>query len=163
MDSPSANPGPQSLLLTSSFPHETLSAIPTADPIAEILQVFRSGEQFLVCSHSRPDGDAVGSMLATGMLLRQMGKRVDLLTADRIPAIYRMLPDADDIRTVLRVHGPYDAVVLLECDSLTRTRLKPNLMAGGYGQFTFHFNYWGPTGCNRDTHVLVRKLPELKW
>ncbi len=48
-------------------------------------------------------------------------------------------------------------------NSLTRTRLKPNLMVGGYGQFTFHFNYWGPTGCNRDTHVLVRRLPELKW
>jgi nitrate reductase alpha subunit len=48
-------------------------------------------------------------------------------------------------------------------NSLTRVRLKPNLMAGGYGQFTFHFNYWGPTGCNRDTHILVRKLPELKW
>ena len=48
-------------------------------------------------------------------------------------------------------------------NSLTRTRLKPNLMAGGYGQFTYHFNYWGPVGCNRDTHVLVRRLPELKW
>lgn len=48
-------------------------------------------------------------------------------------------------------------------NSLTRTRLKPNLMVGGYGQFTFHFNYWGPVGCNRDTHVFVRKLPELKW
>ncbi len=48
-------------------------------------------------------------------------------------------------------------------NSLTRTRLKPNLMVGGYGQFTFHFNYWGPTGCNRDTHVYVRKLPRLMW
>ncbi len=48
-------------------------------------------------------------------------------------------------------------------NSLTRTRLKPNLMIGGYGQFTYHFNYWGPTGSNRDTHILVRKLPELKW
>ena len=48
-------------------------------------------------------------------------------------------------------------------NSLTRTRLKPNLMVGGYGQFTFHFNYWGPTGSNRDTHILVRKLPELRW
>jgi nitrate reductase alpha subunit len=48
-------------------------------------------------------------------------------------------------------------------NSLTRTRLKPNLMIGGYGQFTFHFNYWGPTGSNRDTHILVRKLPELRW
>ena len=48
-------------------------------------------------------------------------------------------------------------------NSLTRTRLKPNLMIGGYGQFTYHFNYWGPIGCNRDTHVYVRKLPELRW
>ncbi len=48
-------------------------------------------------------------------------------------------------------------------NSLTRVRLKPNLMAGGYGQFTFHFNYWGPTGVNRDTFILVRKLPELRW
>lgn len=48
-------------------------------------------------------------------------------------------------------------------NSLTRTRLKPNLMIGGYGQFTFHFNYWGPVGCNRDTHVMVRKLSELRW
>ena len=48
-------------------------------------------------------------------------------------------------------------------NSLTRTRLKPTLMVGGYGQFTFHFNYWGPTGVNRDTHILVRKCPELLW
>ena len=43
-------------------------------------------------------------------------------------------------------------------NSLTRIRLKPSLMMGGYGQFTYHFNYWGPTGVNRDTFVLVRKL-----
>jgi len=48
-------------------------------------------------------------------------------------------------------------------NSITRTRLKPNLMVGGYGQFTYHFNYWGPTGCNRDTHIYVRKLPQLIW
>jgi nitrate reductase alpha subunit len=48
-------------------------------------------------------------------------------------------------------------------NSVTRTRLKPNLMVGGYAQFTYHFNYWGPVGCNRDTHVLVRRLPELRW
>ena len=48
-------------------------------------------------------------------------------------------------------------------NSLNRTRLKPNLMAGGYAQFTYHWNYWGPTGANRDTYVLVRKLPELQW
>lgn len=46
-------------------------------------------------------------------------------------------------------------------NSLTRTRLKPNLMVGGYAQFTYFFNYWGPIGCNRDTHILVRKLEKV--
>ncbi len=43
-------------------------------------------------------------------------------------------------------------------NSLTRARLKPVLMAGGYAQFTYFFNYWGPTGVNRDTFVFVRKI-----
>ncbi len=47
-------------------------------------------------------------------------------------------------------------------NSLTRIRLKPVLMVGGYGQFTFHFNYWGPTGVNRDTSVRVRKLSKVE-
>jgi len=49
-------------------------------------------------------------------------------------------------------------------NSLTRIRLKPNLMMGGYGQFTYAFNYWGPTGVNRDTYVIVRKLQgKVEW
>jgi nitrate reductase alpha subunit len=48
-------------------------------------------------------------------------------------------------------------------NSLTRIRLKPLLMVGGYGQFTYHFNYWGPTGVNRDTFVLVRKMEKVSW
>ena len=43
-------------------------------------------------------------------------------------------------------------------NSLTRTRLKPVLMSGGYAQFSYAFNYWGPTGVNRDTYVFVRKV-----
>src|SRR5579859_8058178 len=93
-------------------------------PLTAILDVLRQGERFLVCSHSRPDGDAIGSMLAMGMLLRQMGKRADLVAADRMPVVYRNLPGADAIRTVMRVHGHYDAVILLECDGLQRTRLR---------------------------------------
>src|SRR6266568_497914 len=94
-----------------------------ADPVAAIVKVLREGERFLVCSHSRPDGDAVGSILAMGKLLEQMGKGADLVTADRIPIVHRALPDSDSIRTALRVHGPYDAAILLECDGPERTRL----------------------------------------
>jgi len=43
-------------------------------------------------------------------------------------------------------------------NSLSRIRLKPTLMLGGYAQFSYYFNYWGPTGVNRDCYVVVRKL-----
>jgi len=48
-------------------------------------------------------------------------------------------------------------------NSLTRVRLKPVFMIGGYAQFTYAFNYWGPTGVNRDTYVVVRKLEKVSW
>lgn len=117
-------------------------------PMQSILQALRDGEKFLVCSHSRPDGDAVGSMLAMGMLLRQMGKRVDLVAADRVPAVYRSLPGAKDIRHAMRVHGPYDAVVLLECDGLERTRLR------GLERM-YHINI--------DHHASGKEFGELNW
>lgn len=48
-------------------------------------------------------------------------------------------------------------------NSLTRVRLKPVLMIGGYAQFSYAFNYWGPTGVNRDTYVVVKKLEKVSW
>ncbi len=49
-------------------------------------------------------------------------------------------------------------------NSLTRLRLKPVLMAGGYAQHTYRFNDFGPPACDRDTWVFVRRLPgEPKW
>lgn len=43
-------------------------------------------------------------------------------------------------------------------NSLTRARLKPLLMTGGYAQLCYAFNAWGPTGCDRDTYVYIHKL-----
>jgi len=48
-------------------------------------------------------------------------------------------------------------------NSCTRIHLKPNFLAGGYGQFTYHFNYWGPIAPQRDTHVVVKKMEKVVW
>jgi bifunctional oligoribonuclease and PAP phosphatase NrnA len=131
---------------------ETIETRPTlsvhADPMAAILRALSDGERFLVCSHSRPDGDAVGSMLALGMLLHQMGKRADLVSADRIPAVYRRLPGADAICAALHIRGPYDAAILLECDSVERTRLR------GLEQFSL---------INIDHHITGQAFATLNW
>jgi bifunctional oligoribonuclease and PAP phosphatase NrnA len=89
---------------------------------ATLVSIERA-EHLLVTSHARPDGDAVGSVLACWMMLRQMGKRADMLLSDRVPVLYRSLPFAPQIRHASRVDGDYDAVILLECDSVERSGL----------------------------------------
>jgi phosphoesterase RecJ-like protein len=120
----------------------------TAHGIDAVLRVLQEGDRFLVCSHSRPDGDAVGSVLAMGMLLQQMGKQADLVAADRVPVSYRRLPGVDAIRNALRVHGAYDAAILLECDSYERTRLR------GLEQFSI---------VNIDHHASGHAWGQVNW
>lgn len=48
-------------------------------------------------------------------------------------------------------------------NSLTRVRLKPLFMIGGYAQFTYAFNYWGPPGVNRDTFVVVKRMEKMEY
>ncbi len=95
----------------------------TPNDIHAVLSAIQRGEHFLVAAHARPDGDAIGSILACGMMLQQLGKQVDMVSRDRIPLIYRDLPCVDLIRVTDTVEGGYDTVILLECDSIERTGL----------------------------------------
>ncbi|PTQ51806.1 MAG: Respiratory nitrate reductase alpha chain [Hydrogenibacillus schlegelii] len=48
-------------------------------------------------------------------------------------------------------------------NSPTRIHVKPTHMIGGYAQLSYGFNYYGPTGNQRDITVIVRKLREVDW
>lgn len=45
----------------------------------------------------------------------------------------------------------------------TRIHLKPTQLVGGYAQISYHFNYYGPIGNQRDVYVAVRKMKEVNW
>lgn len=45
----------------------------------------------------------------------------------------------------------------------THIHMKPTHMIGGYGQLSYGFNYYGPTGNQRDMTVVARKLKEVDW
>jgi nitrate reductase / nitrite oxidoreductase, alpha subunit len=42
-------------------------------------------------------------------------------------------------------------------NSLTKIYVKPTHMIGGYGQLSYFFNYYGPTGSQRDELTVIRK------
>ena len=67
-----------------------------------LLSALKSANSVLLCTHIYPDGDAVGSLLAAGKILRRLGKHTTLACADAIPQKYRFLPGAEEI---VRGHG----------------------------------------------------------
>jgi bifunctional oligoribonuclease and PAP phosphatase NrnA len=90
----------------------------------EVLKHIRERNRFLLTSHARPDGDAVGSALACCQILRAMGKDAEVVLRDGVPRIYEPLPFADQVVRAERVNGNYEAAIILECDSIQRTRLE---------------------------------------
>ena len=94
------------------------------DDLAQVLQEIQQRRRFLVTSHARPDGDAIGSTLALAHILRKMGKSAEIVLGDPVPLLYHPLPGSETIVRSTQVNGDYDAVIILECDSVQRTRLR---------------------------------------
>jgi len=92
--------------------------------LREVLEHIQRRDRFVLTSHARPDGDAIGSALACGELLRRLGKHADIVLHDPVPRIYQPLPFADRVLQSDRVNGNYEAAIILECDSIQRTRLE---------------------------------------
>lgn len=94
------------------------------DQLEQVLREIEQRNHFLVTSHARPDGDAVGSTLALVQILRKMGKTADPVLCDSVPVIYKPLPYSETILNTSQVNEDYDAAIILECDSVQRTRLE---------------------------------------
>ena len=58
-----------------------------------------ASQSVLVASHVRPDGDAIGSLLAMGLALEDAGKQVQMVLADGVSSTFRHLEGANQIRT----------------------------------------------------------------
>src|SRR6266550_7504518 len=116
--------------------------------LREVLKHIEQRERFLLTSHARPDGDAVGSALACCQILRSMGKEADVVLRDGVPRVYRPLPFADRVVQSDRVNGEYEAAIILECDSVQRTRLE-----GLEDQFLISI----------DHHVSGRPFAHVNW
>lgn len=59
---------------------------------------LRKASEVALFSHVSPDGDCLGSMLAIGLALEQMGKRVEFYNPDPVPQNLTFLPGAARIK-----------------------------------------------------------------
>src|SRR5882757_9531513 len=92
------------------------------DPeIRTIVEAIRARQRFVISSHSRPDGDSIGSQLAMAYALKALGKDVVAINADPAPPPLTAFPGVSDIRIAPHADGEFDAAIIMECGDLART------------------------------------------
>ena len=139
----------------------------TSPEIPRIVDAIRSRRRFVLSSHSRPDGDSLGSQLAMIYALQAMGKEALAINADPAPPPLMAFPGVRDIRIASSVEGEFDAAIIMECGDLQRTgvsglqrffaiNIDHHPGNSGYGQI----NWFDATAaaCAEMVYELVRAL-----
>ncbi len=116
----------------------------------QIGEVLRSHHSFILLSHFRPDGDAIGSQLALGFSLMAMGKSVRLVNEDGLPENLAFLPGSDRIESPPA--DPLDVEVAIALDTATKPRL---------GDAALHAASKARIWLNIDHHVSNPKYGDL--
>ena len=108
----------------------------------QIGDLLRRHQAFVILSHVRPDGDAIGSQLALGFALEAAGKAVRLINEDGLPDNLAFMAGSDRIETPPA--DPVDCEVVIALDTATKPRL---------GEAALHAASAGKVWINIDHHV----------
>lgn len=82
--------------------------------LAQIGSALREHERFLVLSHLRPDGDALGCQIAMAACLRQLGKKVKVWNHDGMLEKYAFLPCSELVEKPPETAEDFDVVIALD-------------------------------------------------
>jgi phosphoesterase RecJ-like protein len=96
-------------------------------PLDAIAAVIREKHRFLVLSHFRPDGDAIGCALAMGLCLKALGKDVQVWNEDGLPQRFEFLKEAALVQKPPQTPQQFEVVILL--DTAVRNRAGANCLA----------------------------------
>lgn len=95
--------------------------MPDSSPTEAIAEVFHTHQKFALISHVRPDGDAIGSQIALGFSLMEMGKTVYLINEDGVPENLTFLSGTEHFTQP--TDKPLDIDVAIALDTATKQRL----------------------------------------
>ncbi len=118
--------------------------------MAAVAGLFRQRPRFLLTSHARPDGDAIGSLLACQLLLRHLGRQTRVVLAQPVPHIYHRLTGAASVQTLEKAPRPLpdEIAIFLECPGFARTHIR---------------DWEGFYTVNIDHHASASAFADLNW
>jgi bifunctional oligoribonuclease and PAP phosphatase NrnA len=126
------------------------STTPENATFGQIGEVFQNHQSFVLISHVRPDGDAIGSQLALGFALIAAGKTVRLINEDGLPDNLSFMRGSEKIE--LPPADPLDVEVAIALDTATKPRL---------GERALHAASRAKLWLNIDHHISNPKYGDL--
>jgi len=123
---------------------------PTNATFEDIGAVLRGHQSFVLLSHVRPDGDAIGSQIALGTALLEMGKSVRLINEDGLPESLAFLAGSELIE--LPPAAPVACAVAIALDTATKPRL---------GERALHATSRATLWLNIDHHISNPRYGDL--
>jgi phosphoesterase RecJ-like protein len=87
--------------------------------MGDACELIKSSHNIAVLTHQKPDGDAVGSLLALTLALNLMGKMVRPCLVDEVAQAYQFLPGIKLIEKKLPEQS--DLVIVVDASNLSRT------------------------------------------
>ena len=103
-----------------------MSSPQTTSDLAAVVAALQAHDRFVVVTHENPDGDALGSLLATTVALRQIGKDVVMYLAGAapIPAEYQFMA-LDELVRELPADAEERVLVAVDCAKADRMAADP--------------------------------------
>jgi phosphoesterase RecJ-like protein len=94
-----------------------------------VVEALRSHDRFLVTTHENPDGDALGSLLAATLALRQLGKDAYMYLAGHapLPGEYAFMP-LQELKRRLPEDAGERAVLAVDCANESRLGPDPEIL-----------------------------------
>lgn len=80
---------------------------------------LNAAQRVVIISHERPDGDAVGSLLALTLSLERAGKNITPVLLEGVPSRFNFLPGADKVTS--DIPSDCDVLILVDASDLQRT------------------------------------------
>jgi bifunctional oligoribonuclease and PAP phosphatase NrnA len=96
---------------------------------AAVTEALRAHDRFLVTTHENPDGDALGSLLALTLGLRQLGKDAQMYLAGEtpLPGEYRFM-QLGELRRALPDDAGERVLVAVDCANESRLGPDPEIL-----------------------------------
>lgn len=111
--------------------------------VSRIAAALRDASAWLVLTHEKPDGDAIGCSVALARVGARLGKKTTVGSADEIPERYRFICEDIDYRTLSAIPELAEDMAIVCVDTSNKARAIPGLLEARERYTTINVDHHG--------------------